>query len=91
MLLLLQKLLLLWDIQDGEVGEPKNQDERNSGNKEFLKNVVKKNVELTVKNLKNESRVLRLKAEDPSQLIIVGAVYSISTAVVTSFNDKENA
>lgn len=86
----LNKLVRMIEPAVTAVTEPKNQDERNSGNKEFLKNVVKKNVELTVKNLKNESRVLRLKAEDPSQLIIVGAVYNISTGVVTSFNDEEN-
>lgn len=60
-----------------------------SENPGFLNNVAKKNVELTVKNLKNESRALRLKAEDSTQLIIVGAMYDISTGEVCFFNDDD--
>jgi carbonic anhydrase len=73
------------------VTEPIEQGERNSGNTDFLNRVARKNVELTVKNLKNESRALALRAEDPSQLKIVGAMYDVSTGVVEFFNDEENS
>ena len=85
----LNKLVRMIEPAVTAVTEPKNIDDRNSGNKDFLNRVAKKNVELTVKNLKNESRVLRLKAEDPTQLIIVGAMYDISTGKVCFFNDDD--
>ena len=79
----LNKLIRMIEPAVAAVPESKNPD--------FLNIVARKNVELTVKNLKNESRVLRLKAEDSTQLIIVGAMYDISTGIVTFFNDEENS
>lgn len=87
----LNKLIRMIEPAVAAVPEPKNPDERNSGNIEFLNNVAKKNVELTVKNLKNESRVLANRAEDTTQLIIVGAMYDIGSGEVEFFNDEENS
>jgi len=77
----LNKLIRMIEPAVAAVSEPENPN--------FLNRVARKNVELTVKNLKNESRVLRLKAEDSSQLMIVGAMYDISTGKVCFFNDED--
>ncbi|MFT4697920.1 MAG: carbonic anhydrase [Flavobacteriaceae bacterium] len=87
----LNKLIRMIEPAVTAVTEPIEQGERNSGNTDFLNRVARKNVELTVKNLKNESRALALRAEDPSQLKIVGAMYDVSTGVVEFFNDEENS
>ncbi|HKK76811.1 MAG TPA: carbonic anhydrase family protein [Saprospiraceae bacterium] len=55
--------------------------DRSSGNKDFVNQVVYKNVELTIKNIYRQSPVLAEMAED-GDIDIVGAVYDITTGKI---------
>jgi carbonic anhydrase len=55
--------------------------DRSSANKKFVNQVVYKNVELTIKNMKKNSPVLAEMQED-GEIDIVGAVYDINTGKV---------
>lgn len=55
---------------------------RNSKNKQFVNEVVKKNVILTVKDIRQRSAVLA-DLEKAGKIIIVGAVYDIETGKVS--------
>ncbi|MDC0275198.1 carbonic anhydrase family protein [Akkermansiaceae bacterium] len=56
--------------------------ERNSKNDEFVAEVVEKNAELTVSDIRKRSKVLR-DLEKEGKLKIVGGVYSLHTRAVT--------
>ena len=60
-------------------GEP-----RNSSNSDFVNQVSKKNVEMTVENIKEQSPVLREMHEN-GEIDIVGAMYDIKTGGVTFY------
>ncbi len=64
------------------VQTPDKISERTYENKEFFDAVVYKNVALTIKNLRNDSPVLK-EMEDNNEIKIVGAVYSVSDGKVT--------
>ena len=55
---------------------------RNSKNPEFVSAVVKKNVEITVADVRKRSKVLA-DLEKQGKIKIVGAVYSLKTGEVT--------
>ena len=63
------------------VSEPKALNQRTTKNKEFFNNVVYKNVELTLQNLRNDSPVLA-QMESDGDIIIKGAVYDVSSGEV---------
>jgi carbonic anhydrase len=64
------------------VTEPTDQDERTSKNGNFVNDVVKKNVEMSMQRILNESEVLAKMVKD-GEIIIVGGVHDISSGVVT--------
>ncbi|MDC7995491.1 carbonic anhydrase family protein [Altibacter sp. HG106] len=66
------------------VSEPADENKRNSGNIEFVDAVAKKNVEMTVDNIRKQSEVLK-EMEDNGEIKIVGAMYDISDGRVTFY------
>lgn len=66
------------------VSEPKNKDLRNSKNLEFVDQVAKKNVLLTIENIRKQSPILK-EMEDNNEIDIVGAMYDINTGAVTFY------
>ncbi|WP_405384660.1 carbonic anhydrase family protein [Maribacter sp. LLG6340-A2] len=63
------------------VTEPKDETLRNSKNLEFVDKVAAKNVEMTIANIKKDSPVLA-EMEQNGEIMIVGAMYDISTGAV---------
>ena len=61
--------------------EPKDSSLRNSKNLEFVDNVSKKNVELTIERIHNESPILS-EMEKNGEIKIIGAMYDINTGAV---------
>jgi len=66
------------------VTEPKNESERNSSNIEFVDNVAKKNVLLTIDRIHEESPILS-EMEKNGEIMIIGAMYDINTGAVDFF------
>lgn len=66
------------------VTEPKNKSERNSSNIEFVDNVAKKNVNLTIERIHEESPILS-EMEKNGEIMIIGAMYDINTGAVEFF------
>lgn len=66
------------------VTEPKDPNLRNSKNSEFVDNVAKKNVQLTIDRILEESDVLA-EMEKNGEIKIVGAMYDINTGAVNFF------
>lgn len=67
-----------------EVKEPKDESLRNSKNLDFVNEVAAKNVELTIENIRERSKVLS-EMEQNGEVLIVGAMYDISTGEVDFF------
>ncbi len=63
------------------VKEPSDENQRNSGNLEFVDKVSAKNVELTINNIRERSNVL-IEMEKQGEIKIVGGMYDISTGAV---------
>ena len=63
------------------VKEPKDENLRNSKNLEFVDNVSAKNVELTIENIHERSKILS-EMESNGEIKIIGALYDISTGAV---------
>ncbi len=61
--------------------EPKDTSLRNSKNLEFVDNVAKKNVELTIERIHQESPILT-EMENKGEIKIVGAMYDINSGAV---------
>ncbi|SNR57966.1 carbonic anhydrase [Maribacter sedimenticola] len=66
------------------VKEPKDESLRNSKNLDFVDKVAAKNVEMTIANIKKDSPVLA-EMEKNGEVLIVGAMYDISTGAVEFF------
>ncbi|MDO6759941.1 carbonic anhydrase family protein [Tamlana sp. 2_MG-2023] len=63
------------------VVEPKDENERTSKNLDFVNDVAKKNVELTIDRIHAESPVLS-EMEKAGEIKIVGAMYDVNTGAV---------
>ena len=63
------------------VTEPTDESQRNSSNIDFVNEVAKKNVYMTIDNIRESSQVLR-KMEDAGEIEIVGGMYDIKTGEV---------
>lgn len=63
------------------VKEPTDESKRNSSNLEFVDAVSAKNVEITIENIRQRSRVLA-DMEENGEIMIVGAMYDISSGAV---------
>ena len=63
---------------------PEEHSLRNSSNIEFVNNVAKENVNLTIARIVKESPILA-EMENNGEINIVGAMYDINTGVVTFF------
>ncbi|WP_420379603.1 carbonic anhydrase family protein [Gilvibacter sp.] len=66
------------------VSEPTEPEERTSKNIDFVNAVAKKNVEMTIKNIRNRSGVLK-EMEDDGSIAIVGGMYDIADGSVTFY------
>lgn len=66
------------------VKEPKDESLRNSQNLEFVDAVSTKNVEITIENIRERSRILA-EMEKYGEILIVGAMYDISNGEVTFY------
>ena len=66
------------------VKEPKDESLRNSGNLEFVDNVAEKNVQMALDNIRKDSPILA-EMEKNKEILIVGAMYDISSGEVTFF------
>ncbi|MBC3845968.1 carbonic anhydrase [Winogradskyella echinorum] len=67
------------------VEEPSDESKRNSSNLEFVDAVSKKNVEMTLENIKNQSVILN-EMEKDGEIKIVGGMYNISTGEVEFYS-----
>ena len=63
------------------ISEPSDPAQRTSKNLEFVNNVARKNVELTLDNIRKDSPVL-LDMEEAGEIALVGAMYDISNGKV---------
>ncbi|WP_417290479.1 carbonic anhydrase family protein [Corallibacter sp.] len=66
------------------VSEPQDENLRNSKNLEFVDTVSKKNVELTIERIHQESPILS-EMEKNGEIMIVGAMYDINSGSVTFY------
>lgn len=66
------------------VEEPSDPKMRNSSNLDFVDEVSKKNVEMTLENIRSQSVILK-EMEEHGDIMIVGAMYDISTGAVTFY------
>lgn len=66
------------------VSEPQEASQRNSSNIDFVNDVAKKNVELTIAKIKSDSEVLA-EMERNGEIQIVGGMYDINSGVVSFF------
>lgn len=66
------------------VTEPKDENLRNSTNSDFVDNVSKKNVQLTIDRIHKESPILS-EMEKNGEIMIIGAMYDISNGAVTFY------
>jgi len=66
------------------VSSPEEADLRTSANLDFVNAVAKKNVEMTIDNIRNQSEVLK-ELEDMGDIKIIGAMYDIATGAVTFY------
>ena len=66
------------------VTEPKDESLRNSSNIEFVNEVAKKNVYMTIDNIRNSSEVLKAM-EDAGEIDIIGGMYDIKTGKVSFY------
>ena len=67
------------------VSEPVDESLRNSGNIDFVNNVSKKNVQMTLDAIRNQSPVLA-EQERNNEIMIVGGMYNISNGSVTIYD-----
>ncbi|MBX2826578.1 MAG: carbonic anhydrase [Flavobacteriaceae bacterium] len=63
------------------VTEPTDSSQRNSGNIDFVNEVAKKNVHMTMDNIRTNSPILK-EMEDEGSIAIVGGMYDIATGKV---------
>ena len=66
------------------VKEPADESQRNSKNSDFVNEVSKKNVELTIEKIRQDSSVLE-EMEQNGEIKIVGGMYDIASGVVTFY------
>lgn len=66
------------------VSEPKDASLRNSKNLEFVDNVSKKNVNLTIERIMKESDVLS-EMQNNGEIMIIGAMYDIHSGAVSFY------
>ena len=78
---LIQKLELAVE----SVPEPADLDQRNSKNIDFVNAVAKKNVEMTIDNIRQKSPVLK-DMEDHQEIMVVGGMYDIATGQVEFYS-----
>ena len=74
---LLEKIKVAVDL----VKKPKNPDERNSGNLEFVDKVTIENVKLTMENIRKNSTILA-KLEEYGEIMIVGGIHNLSDGTI---------
>ena len=63
------------------VTEPTDESQRNSSNIDFVNEVAKKNVYMTIDNIRESSQVIK-EMEDAGEIEIVGGMYDIKTGEV---------
>ena len=63
------------------VAEPQDESQRNSGNIDFVNAVAKKNVEMTINDIRTKSEVLA-DMEKAGEIKIIGGMYDIATGLV---------
>lgn len=66
------------------VQEPMDKSLRNSSNLEFVDNVAEKNVHMAIENIRKDSPIL-VEMEKNNEILIVGAMYDISTGEVNFY------
>lgn len=81
----LTKLLEKIEPAVSAVKEPQDESKRNSTNLEFVDEVAKKNVELTIENIRKNSEVLS-EMEKMGEIKIVGAMYDIGNGGVVFYD-----
>lgn len=74
---LLEKIKVAVDL----VKKPKNPDDRNSGNLEFVDKVTIENVKLTMENIRKNSTILA-KLEKYVEIMIVGGIHNLSDGTI---------
>ena len=67
------------------VEKPLEAELRNSSNLEFVDAVSKKNVEMTLVNIRERSEIIK-EMEDNAEIKIIGAMYDIATGVVEYYD-----
>jgi len=67
------------------VVEPTDKSERTSKNQEFVNEVSRKNVHMTLENIRSQSSILK-EMEEKSEIVIVGAMYDVVSREVIFFD-----
>ncbi len=67
------------------VVEPTDKSERTSKNQEFVNEVSRKNVYMTLENIRSQSSILN-EMEEKSEIVIVGAMYDVVSREVIFFD-----
>lgn len=67
------------------VVEPTDNSERTSKNQEFVNEVSRKNVHMTLENIRSQSSILK-EMEEKSEIVIVGAMYDVVSREVIFFD-----
>lgn len=73
-------------IDPAIIAETETEENRNSGNKEFLNNVLHNNVHHQIETIVNESTIIREMLEN-HEIGIIGGIYDISTGNVEFFDE----
>ena len=73
---------LLNKIYPAVARETETKENRNGANRQFVNNVTKINVELTIKLIRNESHIIH-EMEKNGEVKIIGAMYDVDTGVVS--------
>lgn len=66
------------------VAEPQDETLRNSSNIDFVNDVAKTNVHMTIENIRQSSPILK-EMEDSGEIEIIGGMYDIKTGQVTFY------
>ena len=81
----LTKLIQKIEPAVNAVEEPKDENQRNSSNLDFVDSVSEKNVHLTIERIRKESPILA-EMEQNGEIKIIGAMYDIATGAVTFYD-----
>jgi carbonic anhydrase len=76
---------MLQNIQPAIAATTHYEGDRNSSNKDYVRQIARMNVQLSVKRIRERSAILK-EMEDNDEIRIVGALYDMKTGIVEFIN-----